>query len=661
MAAIAAAARMNSGIGGGGGSATFGLPRGNRGGGGRGGGSGGAGRGRGSGSTGAASTGRGAGRANRGGAGSSAAVASSSGASNSSTSPRTASRGQYSQVNAEDSGTGGDPPGGLVSQAERAILANVGRWMAPLVAVLVALMLQTTGLCAGTRGYVQQMDQITWVATMAMEEKFHEAIPVNELEKSVKPEIAFGPFGAAVRDVPKGRSMRWPVLEHSTALLPLAWLLAVLARKDLRHWTHTLLAVALLATLKGFLAWATVVPDASGWSVCKERLGADGLDYYRRLAAGEGSQSLELLFDHMALTIRGVFDIGKVERDHYCVDTAFSSSTCYAVLFSAALQDIMRWTKDHPPGMKRFWTMSYYVTCAVTGVFTVMNVFVDFMNPYHYISDVFMALILALGIYGNPAVAISSKMWSTVKSPWQAAMVTLETTLSMESETPGDDKVLQDAGHVTVPMCCFPFMPHVFHLRSQPNNAMPRPKINKALRNSRQRLAELGQVTQEVQRQRRELEEQLEQERSDARRREEQAKAKEDARFKELLNSTRQRLEMEGSRMLRDAETRLENERQKAVKLEERVMSEMERYSAAEVAFDEERRTLAEEAKRAHGEAQAAKRAAEEEEERLKQAEAIVAALQQDLVEVEATTAVAGSANTASDPAVALPAAADAS
>lgn len=37
---------------------------------------------------------------------------------------------------------------------------------------------------------------------------------------------------------------------------------------------------ALLALGKGFLAAATVVPDSSGWSQCRDRLGEAGREFF---------------------------------------------------------------------------------------------------------------------------------------------------------------------------------------------------------------------------------------------------------------------------------------------------------------------------------------------------------------------------------------------
>merc|ERR1719253_1845899 len=63
--------------------------------------------------------------------------------------------------------------------------------------------------------------------------------------------------------------------------VPFVWLVVVLKTRNLRLWTRTLLAAAILAVLKGFFAWVTIVPDAAGWEACKERLRPWVLGHYQ--------------------------------------------------------------------------------------------------------------------------------------------------------------------------------------------------------------------------------------------------------------------------------------------------------------------------------------------------------------------------------------------
>merc|ERR1719247_1175760 len=95
------------------------------------------------------------------------------------------------------------------------------------------------------------------------------------------------------------------LLGFVTSLLPLAWLAWILYVKDLRLWVHMLLTVACLAVLKGFLSWATVIPDAAGWSSCRKRLGDDGISYYRQEMTG--LLPIEAVIDILMLEVRGLW------------------------------------------------------------------------------------------------------------------------------------------------------------------------------------------------------------------------------------------------------------------------------------------------------------------------------------------------------------------
>eukprot|EP00913_Durusdinium_trenchii_P028256 g26486.t2 len=85
------------------------------------------------------------------------------------------------------------------------------------------------------------------------------------------------------------------VLEVFMDLLPVVSIGLVLRFGDLRLWCQTMFAAALLMVLKGFASWATVVPD-KGWKVCQDRLGPDGLRYYREEIVDEfGTRTANLI------------------------------------------------------------------------------------------------------------------------------------------------------------------------------------------------------------------------------------------------------------------------------------------------------------------------------------------------------------------------------
>merc|ERR1719210_176052 len=133
-----------------------------------------------------------------------------------------------------------------------------------------------------------------------------------------------------------------------TSLVPVLWLGWVAHARDLRVWTKALLSCTLVALLKGFLAWSTVMPDAEGWEACQRRLEKDGLKYYRRQAGSSSSSSdpreidiTEVLLDILLLEVRGLWLAGAEQRSRFCGDTMFSSTVCQSVLFCISLSEAM--------------------------------------------------------------------------------------------------------------------------------------------------------------------------------------------------------------------------------------------------------------------------------------------------------------------------------
>ncbi|CAE7475127.1 unnamed protein product, partial [Symbiodinium necroappetens] len=120
------------------------------------------------------------------------------------------------------------------------------------------------------------------------------------------------------------------LLESITDILPILCVGLIWRLGDIRLWCQTTFAGALLMTLKGFVSWATVVPDAQGWKACKDRLGIDGLRYFRedRLVA-------DMLADILLLEVRGFWFARS--RRRLCADTMFSGGTSLSVLFCTSL------------------------------------------------------------------------------------------------------------------------------------------------------------------------------------------------------------------------------------------------------------------------------------------------------------------------------------
>mmetsp|Transcript_76569 Transcript_76569/g.236470 ORF Transcript_76569/g.236470 Transcript_76569/m.236470 type:complete len:619 (-) Transcript_76569:158-2014(-) len=276
-------------------------------------------------------------------------------------------------------------------------------WTVPALALLVGLFLQNVGLYLGTRCYVRWMD--------GLQRPSPDSTVATSVQTAVLLDIATAmPY--------TGRSLGalTQCLDVVTNLLPVVWFGWVTRTRDLRLWTQILLSCALLGMFKGFLAWSTVMPDAEGWQACRERLQKDGLKYYRRQLF-DSSTSIddhdidlpEALLDILLLEVRGLWLPGVEQRGRFCGDSFFSTPLCRAVLFGLSLCEAIKASSRHLQARTQLIVRT--TARCLCGAVVLGNAVLSLLNRYQYSVEVAMALVLALLVYSNPAIAVAVQHW----------------------------------------------------------------------------------------------------------------------------------------------------------------------------------------------------------------------------------------------------------
>jgi len=378
-----------------------------------------------------------------------------------------------------------------------------------------------------------------------------------------------------------------------TSLVSIFWLGWVVRTRDARLWTKTLLSAATLAALKGFLAWATVLPDASGWEGCQERLGADGLAYYRQLAAvgSSGGGLWQSLQDILLLELRGFWMMGRAARQHICADTVFSAPTCFCVLFAASLYDAVR-TSISTATLEETMSTRRSTAAALAGTLLVLVVLVEFelmvSRPHHYTLDVVLAVALTLLVYGNPAVAVATERWIAQigdSSPSSGLDDSCDAPCMLASEP------LRDVGLIGILPCCIPFcaISGQYYLREEPSAPLRRPWTAESKRQHERQASEMSQVRERMNEERRRLEGRLEEERRKGAERNSNLIAQADEKVQALEQQLHQRKEA----IVAEAMQRVEAARQAKAQLEEKAAAEVRRRTAALAPLRERRARLA--------------------------------------------------------------------
>ncbi|CAE8594576.1 unnamed protein product, partial [Polarella glacialis] len=201
-----------------------------------------------------------------------------------------------------------------------------------------------------------------------------------------------------------GRGVLFDVV---AGLLPAVWLAAVLRARNLRIWTRTLLAGAVLAALRGCLALAGLTPLAPYASGnCQEMLAGAVLEHYRSGAtpsSGGIVAGLEGTAIVLGLWLQDLFLGMRLQRNFVCA-SSFSGPSYVCALCALALYDISRaWVRRLKP---QFRSMSQLLVSTLLSCVVLVDAGLDVVTGRQYTVDVTLALVLAMLLYQSPALAL---------------------------------------------------------------------------------------------------------------------------------------------------------------------------------------------------------------------------------------------------------------
>jgi len=279
---------------------------------------------------------------------------------------------------------------GLLSKEGLQIL----RWALPSLFLLGGLFAETVGLYFATQRYVRWMDEL------------HK--PSNDVTAAAASALEGGTLRGA-RWLSSDVGFMSLLLESITDILPILCLGLIWRLGDIRLWCQTTFAGALLMTLKGFVSWATVVPDAQGWKACKDRLGIDGLRYFR-----EDRLVVDLLADIVLLEVRGFWFARS--RRRLCADATFSGGTSLSVLFCTSLCEAsimlssgtsQRSAEEADALLPAIAQCMRYLLVALT----IGNLVVPVLEGAQRAEAVALGVVMAIAVSNSPVLALTVDAW----------------------------------------------------------------------------------------------------------------------------------------------------------------------------------------------------------------------------------------------------------
>jgi hypothetical protein len=189
----------------------------------------------------------------------------------------------------------------------------------------------------------------------------------------------------------------------------------------------------------------------------------------------------------------------------FCADTLFSFPVSLCVIVSMGFYGCLQ---SAVPPIATCGSLDPRLfpelVCSVSGVLLALLVagqmVLAIQNAYHYTADVIVGALLALLVYGNPAIALAARQWSSsmtnrVSMAWPLAEALLGRASPIDESAAAD----QDFGAVDVLSCCAPLcaLGGTYYLRGQPE-CNDSPRRGDPLQEQRQRLAQFQIHTSEL-------------------------------------------------------------------------------------------------------------------------------------------------------------------
>jgi len=250
-------------------------------------------------------------------------------------------------------------------------------------------------------------------------------------------------------------NMNIHVLDGLALAFPVLWGIGTLWTNDLHLWTKVVTANAMLALGKGVIGIATIVPDSSGWAVCKERLGNESIAFLRQeipnpFVDGFSSTAWALF----QVELRGPHHDRLGSGMRFCADMMYSGHTYFTCLYAIGLLELTRrrLVIRNVSATKRTVVLAFVVVVCVAQ--QAVEISLVIMSRFHYTMDVLLAVIITLLWYTNGPLVLFSQWWASLFQKEFYAYNRIENdTMHVHNEKDS----IRAEGDLYIPPCCLPF------------------------------------------------------------------------------------------------------------------------------------------------------------------------------------------------------------
>jgi hypothetical protein len=262
----------------------------------------------------------------------------------------------------------------------------------------------------------------------SLEETLSKQIPESSVDKIIR---TYGALDDPVAEHFPRKNVTLTNLDRVSLVFPFMFMSGVVVFDELELFTKIMLCNGLLALAKGLLDSMTILPDSSGWSSCKDRLGPFGLSWMQQSHTG-----LELFFRE-GLGVQG-------HHLRWCSDMLLSGHTYLTTLYALGAYELIRKvTRRAPEDIKRLAIISI---CVFAIAEQLIEIYVVTIDRFHYTMDIAVAVVVTLVLYTSIIPAAVSKWWVYYRAVDEDASRLDDILEQIDSEA-----------DVFVPICCIPF------------------------------------------------------------------------------------------------------------------------------------------------------------------------------------------------------------
>jgi len=270
-------------------------------------------------------------------------------------------------------------------------------WFVPIFIAGCGFYLQNFQLHYTTYFYVHQMKQFDLQRGFVNISEQVEPIPLTIGETPFN--VSFGSVDDPLSEMVGYKNIKIGFLDFLAVFIPALFVLTSVALDNNYTYSRAMFCFAFMEVLKGLVDLVTVVPDSSGWQVCKDRLATSTAGYTVEWYSK----------DH------GFWDIFWSQlfapTGRFCSDMMLSGHTQAVTVFGLGLFESITLVANLLGWEERIRFVVETVVAVVVILQQVLEVYFVLKSRFHYSSDILMALVVSYLVYTSAPMAWLASCW----------------------------------------------------------------------------------------------------------------------------------------------------------------------------------------------------------------------------------------------------------